>query len=117
MFAAIYLFPVRRERVEEFLRVQAAARGVYLEHGCLDDATYAASDLAPKYGCASFADGIPLDPGEELFVGVSSFRDRAHHDEVMARVDADERIAALYDEVTKLFDIARVVRGEFERRL
>jgi hypothetical protein len=30
-------------------------------------------------------------------------------------VDADDRIAALYDQVTGLVDLGRALRGEFER--
>ncbi|MBE3598632.1 MAG: hypothetical protein IMX02_07485 [Limnochordaceae bacterium] len=42
-------------------------------------------------------------------------RDRVHHDEVMARVDGDERIVMLYRQLTQLIDVSRVVRGEFDR--
>jgi hypothetical protein len=33
----------------------------------------------------------------------------------MGLVDADDRISGLYEEVTTLLDVGRVVRGEFER--
>ena len=115
MFSSIYLFPVPRAHADAFVRVQGDAAVIYREHGCVDDVTYAPADLAAKYGCAGFGDVLPLRSEEQLFVGVSTFRERSPHDEVMARVDADPRIARLYEQVTGLLEIGRVVRGEFER--
>jgi uncharacterized protein YbaA (DUF1428 family) len=56
-----------------------------------------------------------LREDEELFIGLSRFQDRNHHDEVMAKVDADAQINDLYAEMLTLLDMSRVVRGKFER--
>ncbi len=50
-----------------------------------------------------------------MFIGISRFADRAHHDRVMEQVDSDPRIAELYAEVMAILDVGRIVRGEFER--
>jgi hypothetical protein len=41
MFMALYIFPVPRSAVGDFLRIQAAASSIYREHGALEDVTYA----------------------------------------------------------------------------
>lgn len=88
---------------------------IYKAHGAVEDITYAPADLTPKYGCTGFPEALAPAPDEVILVEITSFRDRAHHDEVMARVDADERVLALYREVSGIIDVARVVRGEFDR--
>ena len=115
MYTVIYLFPVPRANVEGFARVQREAAEVYKRYGALDDETHAPLNLEAAYGCAGFSDAFELKEDEHLFVGLSRFRDRAHHDEVMGGVDADERIGTLYAEMLALLEMDRVVRGEFER--
>jgi uncharacterized protein YbaA (DUF1428 family) len=115
MFTSIYIYQVPRENVELFLRVQEEATTIYQEFGALDDETFAPANLEPKYGCTAFPAALEVEEGEETFISLSRFRDRAHHDEVMEQVDADDRIDRLYEEVTKLLDAGRVIRGEFER--
>ena len=114
MYVSIYIYRVPRENAAAFLDVQKEAAAIYKRHGALVDETYALASLEAKYGCAAFAQALDVEKGEEVFFGLSRFRDRAHHDEVMTQVDGDERINELYDEVTKLLDVGRVVRGEFE---
>lgn len=115
MFTTIYIYRVPRRNVEAFLRVQREAAAIYREFGALDDETLAPVNLEPKYGCSAFPASLDVEDGEEVFISLSRFRDRAHHDEVMGLVDADERIDRLYEEVTMLLDVGRVVRGEFGR--
>lgn len=115
MYTSIYIYRVPRAHVDAFLRVQAAALAIYRAHGALDDATYAPVDLAARYGCAGFADAIGAGEDEELFVSVSQFRDRAHHDEVMAIVDEHPQIAELYAQIVGVLDVSRIIRGEFTR--
>lgn len=114
MYVSVYIYRVPRENVAGFLHVQKEAAAIYQRYGALVDETYGLVPLEAKYGCSTFPQALDVGKGEEVFFGLSRFRDRAHHDEVMAQVDRDERINELYDEVTKLVDVARVVRGEFE---
>ena len=115
MFTSIYIYRVPRPNVEAFLRVQQEAAAIYRRYGALDDETFASADLAAKYGCAAFAEAFEVRADEEVFISVSRFRDRAHHDQVMAQVDADEQIGVLYGQVATLLDVSRIVRGEFAR--
>ena len=115
MYTSIYIYRVSKKNVDAFLRVQREAATIYEHYGALDDVTYVTSDLKAKYGCVAFGDALGIAEDEVILVGISSFRDRTHHDEVMAKVDSDKRIEELYAEVTALLDVGRVVRGEFER--
>lgn len=115
MFTSIYIYRVPKENVDEFVRIQKEAAEIYQRYGALADETYAPVNLEAKYGCVSFSEALDVGEDEEVFIGISRFRDRAHHDQVMSQVDSDSRIGDLYNEVTKLLDIGRVVRGEFER--
>ena len=115
MFISIYLYRVPRENVEVFLRVQRDAAEIYRRYGAIDDVTFAPANLEAKYGCDGFTGALDIREGEEVFIGMSSFHDRLHHDTVMEQVDQDERIRELYEEVACLLDVGRVVRGEFER--
>jgi hypothetical protein len=38
-----------------------------------------------------------------------------NHDTVMEKIDTDKEIEELYNEITKVIDVRRVVRGEFEK--
>jgi uncharacterized protein YbaA (DUF1428 family) len=115
MFASVYIYRVPRGNVEAFLRIQRQAAEIYREYGALDDETLGPVNLEAKYGCAAFANGLALAEGEDVLVGISRFRDEAHHAQVMKLVDSDPRINELYDEVAALLDVGRIVRGEFER--
>lgn len=113
MYTVIYLFPVARDNAETFLRVQREAGEIYERYGALEDETLEPLNLGAAYGCAGFASVIPLKEDEDLYIGLSRFRDGAHHDEVMAKVDADARINALYAEMLSVLEMSRVVRGAF----
>lgn len=114
MFTVMYVFRVSQTKVEAFLKVQKSAEQIYKQYGALDDETFAPADLSAKYGCASFVNEF-ADSDEQTHVGLSRFRDRAHHDDVMAQVDNDERIEKLYAEMLTIIDMSRTLRGEFER--
>ena len=114
MYTVIYMFPVPKPNIEAFTRVQREAGEIYKRYGALDDETLAPFNLGAAYGCAGFSSISELKENEELFIGLSRFRDRNHHGEVMAKVDADPQINNLYEELTSL-GMSRVVRGEFER--
>ncbi len=115
MFSSIYIYRVPQSKIDEFLRIQTAAAIIYRRYGALDDETFAPVNLDAKYGCMALYDEIALGPDEQLFISASRFRDRAHHDVVMAQVDNDPEITELYQQITQILDVSRILRGEFER--
>jgi uncharacterized protein YbaA (DUF1428 family) len=76
--------------------------------------TLGAVDVSPRYGCRGFGDAFGAGD-DAVLVGLARFRDRAHHDEVMARVNDDPRIDALFEQVSAVIDIGSVALGEFHR--
>ena len=115
MFSVIYIYRVPQKNVDEFLRIQKAAGEIYRDYGSLEEETLALTNLEAKYGCAPFLYAVEVEKDEDIFVSLSRFRDKAHHDHVMAQIDSDTQIDRLYQEITGLIDIRRVLRGEFER--
>ena len=117
MYLSVYLFRVPHARREAFLRIQGAAAAILREYGALDNATLALGDQAKGYGLATFADLAPPGPDEAVYLELGTFKHREHHDAVMAQIDRDPRIDALYEELVQLIDLARGARGEFTRLL
>jgi len=115
LYAAIYVYVVPCENVSRFLEIQREAADICLRYGAIDDLTFAPINLDPKYGCSPFGGVVLLEPTEQLFISVGKFRDQAHHDEVMTRVDRDPRINELNYEIDLLLDVSRITRGEFQR--
>ncbi len=115
MYTSVYLHRVPTGTVEPFVRLVTAASEVYMRLGAVECVLYTPWDLRAKYGCAGFESALDLAEDEVLFVELNSFRDKSHHDEVMAQVDASPEISRLYDELTSMLDVGRIVRGEFER--
>ncbi|UCG15340.1 MAG: DUF1428 family protein [Phycisphaerales bacterium] len=115
MVIAIYVYRVRRDAVGQFLRIHEQAKRILLELGVLDLRLYAASDLAPKYGCTSFIEALAVEEDEAIYLELDEFRDPAHMTDVMARVDRDGRIATLFRALKSIVQLQRAVRGEFQR--
>lgn len=114
MHTIVYVYRVAPDRVDDFLEIQRAAARIYVEHGALDDETLGAVDLSPRYGCRGFADAFGAGD-DAVLIGLARFRDRAHHDEVMERVNRDARIDALFEQVGAVLDLGEVALGEFRR--
>ena len=116
-YIAAYICRVPAEQEEAFLRVVGEAAAIVVRHGALACEVFAPAELAGKYGCLPFTEALEVREGERVYVEVMRFRDRAHHDEVMSEVDSDPVIDGLYEELSSLMDMGRVVRGEFEGRI
>lgn len=117
MYAPIDIYRILRKNVETFLDIQRQGADIYQAYGALADETLVSVDLDAKYGCLAFTDVFELAEADMLLVGLSGFTDKAHHDDVMAKVDNDERIAKLFEQVQGVLEISRLVRGEFERKV
>ncbi|MBK7890318.1 MAG: DUF1428 family protein [Bdellovibrionales bacterium] len=115
MFAALYFYKIPKDRIDQFLSIQRQAADIYRRYGAIDDATFASSNLAARYGCASLLSEIALESNEELFFSVSLFESKENHDLIMLQLDRDPEISSLYDETCKVMDVSRILRGEFNR--
>jgi uncharacterized protein YbaA (DUF1428 family) len=117
LYTSIYIYRILRKNIETFLDIQHQATEIYKQYGALDDETFAPVDLEAKYGCLAFTDALELAEDETLYISLSRFNDKAHHNEVMAKVDADARIGQLFEKITGILEVSRLVRGEFERKV
>lgn len=114
MYLEIYLYPVLEKNIEQFIKINRAAEQVYKEYGARDSETYTASSIDPAYGCLGMASAVELRTGEVLMLEINRYQHQDHQRQVMEKVDKDERIGNLYDQMTKVIDMNRTVRGEFK---
>lgn len=110
----LYIFRVPTVKVAEFLRIQREAAALYTSHGAVGSETYRVLDDSGKFSLIPFATVFPPALDENLFIGIDSYRDRAHHREVAPRIQADPRLADLYRSLTEVLEINRVVYAELE---
>lgn len=103
-YVDLYLLPVPADRLDAY-REQATVFGrVAREHGALSYREFLGDDLG---------EGLTVEDGMALTAAVAEFTSRAHRDEVMARVMADERVTALLAEGESVTDMARMRYGGF----
>jgi len=117
MYSSIYLHRVPHYNIDAFVHILNAAAKLYGEHGAVACRLYAPKNMAAKYDCLPFGDVITIAEHEHFFIEVNEFHDLAHHDVVMAKVDADPRIHQLYEDLKVIVDVSCIVRGEFEQIL
>ncbi|WP_416144654.1 DUF1428 family protein [Planococcus koreensis] len=113
MYLEIYLYPVLEENRERFLKINREAEQIYKVYGALESETYAAASTEPEYGCLGMASAVELRDSEVLMLEINRYHHQVHQRQVLEKVDKDERIENLYDQMTKVIDISRTVRGEF----
>lgn len=113
MYLEIYLYPVSEENKEQFLRINREAERIYKEYGALESDTFEAASIQPEYSCAGMISAVELREDEVLMLEINRYRSKVHQSEVLEKVDRDERIGKLYDQMLKVIEIGRTVRGEF----
>jgi len=113
MYNVIYIYPVLEKNASEFLGIQTEAARIYLGYGVLSDQTFSLDNSESKYGCLPFTRALTLKEGERAYLSITTFDSSNHHDEVMKKVDANPEIDKLFNEVEKLINVSRIVRGEF----
>ena len=114
MYQASYIYRVPVENIDRFLRVVAEAGAIYCRHGALSSTTLRVTDGAAKYGCTGLCDLVPPATGEELFVGLDSFRDVEEFRAKMKLIDSNPRIGELFEEIQSLIDLKKIIRWEAE---
>jgi uncharacterized protein YbaA (DUF1428 family) len=105
-----FVVPVPRDRIDDYCAVSQEALALWIEHGALS-AVEAVGDDVPDGNVTSFPMAVLLNEDEVVFFSFITFRDRAHRDEVNARVMADPRLKMPGD--TPPFDSRRMIWGGF----
>ncbi|MFB4168526.1 DUF1428 family protein [Virgibacillus sp. JSM 102003] len=113
MFTVIYLYRVNKEHAQTFTDINEKASEIYLAKGALEDKTYHADDLNGKYGCAGLLDIVDVKENEVVYFGQSVFRNKNHHDDVLNQVNDDPDINDLFDKMTRIIDLSKVVTATF----
>jgi uncharacterized protein YbaA (DUF1428 family) len=103
-YVDIYLLPVHAQSIEAYRRQAAAFGAVAREHGALSYREFRGDDLAV---------GLSVPAGRVLTSAVVEFDSREHRDDVMAKVMADPRVAAL-NEGDQIADMDQMRYGGFE---
>lgn len=108
-----FVLPVPKARLEEYRRMAAEAGRVWMDHGALGFVEAVADDVA--HGTiTSFPRAVlaPEEGDETVVFAFITYRDRAHRDEVNAKVMADPRIRDS-DMSEPPFDAKRMIHGGF----
>src|SRR5580658_8819909 len=98
MYHAFYLYRVPIGNVDRFLRIVSVAADVYRRYGAVVTTAMRLTDGDSKYGCVGLSDLADINPEEQLFMGVDSFRDVEQFRVLMKKIDSDPDIGRLYKE-------------------
>ncbi len=89
-----FVFPISRDRLDEYKRVAKAVAEIYREHGAIDYREFVGDDLN-REGTRQFPELINTTDGETVVFGWIIFESRESRDIVNGRVEADPRMADL----------------------
>ena len=113
MYLEIYLYPVPEVNKKQFLMINQEAERIYKDYGALESDTYIATSINPQYGCSGMVSSVELHENEILMIEVNRYHSKDHQVQVLEKVDRDEQIGKLYNQMIKVIDMSRTVRGEF----
>ncbi|HLR61451.1 MAG TPA: DUF1428 family protein [Lentibacillus sp.] len=113
MYTVIYLYRVNRKHAQEFIDIKKQAGEICLSHGALEDNTYLPENLHGNYGCKGLVDVIQKEENEEIFLGQSVFRNKSHHDDVIKQVDENPEFNKLFNEITSMINLSKVISATF----
>lgn len=90
-YVDLYLVPVKLAQEARYLDQARLAQHVWQDHGALSYVEYRAEDV-PDGRITSLPMAVKLAEDEVLFMGLVTFRDRAHRDAVNIAVFDDPRV-------------------------
>ena len=106
-----FVFPIPRDRLNEYKRLAQAAAEIWKEHGALDYWEYVGDDMKLE-GTRSFTDLIAATEEETIVFGWVVFDSREARDLANKKVAADPRMAELPSSNSG-FDAKRMAYGGF----
>lgn len=90
LYVDAYVLPVKIALEADYRKMAETGCTMWMEYGALSYMECRADDV-PDGKVTSFPMSVKLEPGEMVYVSFITFRDRAHRDEVNAKVMADPR--------------------------
>lgn len=107
-----FVFPISRDRLDDYKRLAEAAAEIWKEHGALDYCEYAGDDMNLE-GTRSFTDLVAATESETIVFGWVVFESREARDLANEKVAADPRMPELMASSNAGFDAARMGYGGF----
>ncbi len=111
-YTEIFVVPVPNGNISAYRKHADLFVTVWREHGAVSCVEVEADDARPGK-VTSFPQSVALKPGETVFVGIITYRSRAHRDEVSAKAMQDPRIAGM-DHKSMPFDGQRMFHAGFK---
>ena len=111
-YTDLFVVPVPKSNIETYRRAAETFFKLWRDHGALACVEVEGDDV-PDGEVTSFPRSVALKDDEAVFVGIMTFRDRAHRDEVNVAAMADPRMAGMKPE-TMPFDGKRMFFGGFK---
>ena len=111
-YTDLFVVPVPKRNIEAYRNQAEQFLAVWREHGALSCVEVEGDDV-PVGKVTSFPRSVGLKEDETVFVGIITFRSRAHRDEVNARAMQDARMAGM-NAKTMPFDAMRMFFGGFK---
>lgn len=111
-YTELFVVPVPNKNYDAYRKQAEEFAQVWREHGALSCVELEADD-APTGKVTSFPQSVQLQPSETVFVGITTYRSRAHRDEVKDKAMKDPRVADLKVEALP-FDGMRMFWGGFK---
>jgi PhnB protein len=108
----MFVVPVPKKNIDAYRKEAELFFQVWRDHGTLSCAEVEGDDV-PVGTVTSFPRSVVLKDDETVFVGMMTYRDRAHRDEVSAKAMQDPRMAGM-DPKTMSFDGSRMFFGGFK---
>jgi uncharacterized protein YbaA (DUF1428 family) len=107
-----FVLPVKTDRIEDYRKIATDFAKVWYEHGALEYVECVADDVKPGK-VTSFPQSVKLEADETVVFAWVVYRSREHRDEVMGKVMADPRLAAM-DKAAMPIDGMRMFWGGFK---
>lgn len=111
-YTDVFVVPVPRANVDAYRRQAELFAKVWRECGALSCSEFEADD-APAGKVTSFPQAVALKEDEAVFVGIITYKSRAHRDEVNGKAMKDPRMASM-DPQSMPFDGKRMFFGGFK---
>jgi len=108
-----FVFPIRRNRLNEYKRLAEAVAQIWIEHGALDYREFLGDDMTLE-GTRSFTDAITVAEDETTVFGWVVFESREARDLANEKVAVDPRVSDLMEASNSEFDGRRMVYGGFQ---
>ena len=112
-----FVFPIPRDRVNEYKGIAEAVAEIWKEHGAIDYLEYVGDDME-REGTRSFTDLVAATQHEVIVFGWVVFASSQARDLANDKVEADPRmmdlVAPLIDPSNPVFDGNRMAYGGFK---